>query len=177
MGDTIAARAPHGAYLAGNRGRDPRRAACPQPVQTEEIAMRLRQMTAHPRFLPRVLLLDAVASGATAALLVAAADVLAPVLALPAGLLRGAGVALLPFVALVYGLSRREAPPRRWVAAVVAVNLAWVVASAWVAFGGAWRPSPVGVAFVLAQALAVLAFAELGWFGLRARRVASAGLA
>jgi hypothetical protein len=136
--------------------------------------MTLRQMLAHPRFLPRVLLLDAVASGATAVLLVAAADVLAPVLQLPAGLLRGAGVVLLPFVALAYGLSRQVAPARRWVAAVVVVNLAWVAASAWVVWGGAWQPGPMGVAFVLAQALAVLAFAELGWFGLRARPVARA---
>lgn len=136
--------------------------------------MTLRQRLAHPRFLPRLLLVDAVASGATALLLVAAADLLAPLLQLPSGLLRGAGAALLPFVALVYGLSRRAAPARPAVMAVVAVNLAWVAASVWVAFGGSWQPSAAGVAFVLAQALAVLAFAELGWFGLHVTRVARA---
>ena len=135
--------------------------------------MNLRQRFAHPRFLPRLLLVDAAASGATAVLLVAAADLLAPVLQLPAGLLRGAGVALLPFVALVYGLSRQAAPARGAVAAVVAVNFAWVAASAWVAFGGNWQPSVAGIAFVLAQALAVLAFADLGWIGLRATRAAT----
>jgi hypothetical protein len=136
--------------------------------------MTLRQRVAHPRFLPRLLLVDAVASGATAVLLVAAADLLAPLLQLPAGLLRGAGVALLPFVAVVYGLSRQAAPARAAVTAVVAVNLAWVAASVWVAFGGSWQPNAAGVAFVLAQALAVLVFADLGWFGLRATRAARA---
>jgi len=141
---------------------------------TEETVMNLRKMPTHPRFLARVLLIDAIASGATAVLLVAGADLLAPLLQLPAGLLRGAGVVLVPFVALVYGLSRRASPPRAAVAAVVAVNFAWVAASAWVAFGGVWQPSLAGVAFVLAQALAVLAFADLGWLGLRATRSATA---
>lgn len=136
--------------------------------------MTLRPLLAHPRFLPRLLLVDAAASGATALLLVAAADLLAPALQLPAGLLRGAGVVLLPFVALVFGLSRQAAPAPAAVAAVVAVNFAWVAASVWVAFGGSWQPSLAGIAFVLAQALAVLAFADLGWIGLRARRIAPA---
>jgi len=134
--------------------------------------MRLRELPAHPRFLPRVLLVDAAASAVTAVLLVAAADHLAPLLQLPAALLRGAGVALLPFVAVVYGLSRQAAPSRAAVAGVVAINFAWVAASVWVAFGGAWQPSLAGIGFVLAQALAVLVFADLGWFGLRARRPA-----
>ena len=136
--------------------------------------MTLRQTLAHPRFLPRLLLVDALASGATAVLLVAAADLLAPLLQLPAGLLRGAGVVLLPFVAVVYGLSRQAAPARGAVATVVAINFAWVAASVWVAFGAAWQPSLAGIAFVLAQALAVLAFADLGWIGLRASRPAAA---
>ena len=136
--------------------------------------MHLRQLIAHPRFLPRVLLLDAVATGATAAVLLAAADLLAPPLSLPAGLLRGAGLALLPFVIVVYALSRQAAPPRGAVAAVVAVNLAWAAASAWVAFASGLQPSPAGVVFVLAQAAAVLAFADLGWIGLRSARPAIA---
>lgn len=136
--------------------------------------MTLRQTIAHSRFLPRLLLVDALATGAAAVLLVAAADLLAPLLQLPVGLLRGAGVMLLPFVAVVYGLSRQAAPARGAVAAVVAVNFAWVAASVWVAFGGGWQPSLAGVVFVLVQALAVLAFADLGWIGLRASRPATA---
>ena len=136
--------------------------------------MNLRRLATHPRFLPRLLLVDAAATGATALLLVAGADLMAPLLQLPSGLLRGAGMALLPFVALVYGLSREAVPSRRAVGGVVAVNFAWVVASAWVAFGGNWEPSVAGIGFVLAQALAVLAFADLGWLGLRASRPVAA---
>jgi hypothetical protein len=135
--------------------------------------MNVRNLFAHPRFLPRLLSVDAIASGASAVLLIAGADALSPWLALPAGLLRGAGLLLLPFVLWVFAMSRRPAPPRGAVAAVVAINLAWVAASAWVAFGGAWQPSTWGVAFVGAQALVVLAFADLGWFGLRATRRAA----
>lgn len=136
--------------------------------------MNVRTLFAHPRFLPRLLRVDAIASGATAVLLLAGADALAPWLALPAALLRGAGLVLVPLVLWVFAMSRRPTPPRGATAAVVAINLAWVAASAWVAFGGAWQPSAWGLAFVGAQALVVLAFADLGWFGLRAARRAAA---
>jgi hypothetical protein len=134
--------------------------------------MNIRTLTTHPRFLQRLLLTDAVATGATAALLLGGADALAPLLQLPAGLLRGAGAVLVPFVAWVALLARQARPPRAAMAAVVAINAAWVAASVWVAFGGTWSPSTLGIAFVLVQAAAVLAFADLGWFGLRATRTA-----
>lgn len=134
--------------------------------------MSLQRVFANPKFLSRVLLVDGLATGATALLLLFAADLLAPLLQLPAGLLRTAGLVCVPFVLWVLALSRRPAPPHRAMAIVVAINVAWVAGSAWVAFGGTWQPSALGIAFVCAQALAVLAFAELGWFGLRASRPA-----
>jgi hypothetical protein len=140
-------------------------------------AMNLPKLTAHPRFLQRVLLTDAVATGATTVLLLGAADALAPLLELPAGLLRGAGAVLVPFVAWVALLARHTQPPRAAMAAVVAINVAWVVASALIAFGGAWSPNALGVAFVLVQAAAVLVFADLGWLGLRAPRRRREGIA
>lgn len=130
--------------------------------------MSIRQLIATPAFLPRLLLVDGLASGATALLLLAGADVLAPVLGLPAGLLHAAGMVLVPFVLWVLLLSRRSEAPRGAMTAVVIINFAWVAASAWVAFGGVYQPTASGVAFVSAQGLAVLAFAELGWMGLRA---------
>jgi hypothetical protein len=133
----------------------------------------LQRILAHPKFLPRLLLMDGLATGATALLLLTAADMLASLLQLPAGLLRVAGLICLPFVAWVLALSRRPAVPRGAMATVIAINLAWVSASAWVAFGGSWQPSLFGVVFVTGQALVVLTFAELGWFGLRASRLAS----
>lgn len=136
--------------------------------------MNLRKLATHPRFLARVLQVDAVASGATALLLVAGADVLAPLLQLPVALLRGAGAFLVPFVAAIALLSRRERIPPRAMAAVVVVNFAWVAASVWLVAAGPVAPSVLGTMFVLVQAAAVLVFAELGWFGLRAARRAYA---
>ncbi|WP_407351225.1 hypothetical protein [Luteimonas sp. R10] len=132
--------------------------------------MSLQRISASPNFLPRLLLVDGLATGATALLLLTAADVLAPLLQLPAGLQRAAGLICVPFVAWILVLSRRSAVPQGAMTAVIAINFAWVAGSAWVAFGGNWQPSPFGVAFVSAQALVVLAFAELGWLGLRASR-------
>lgn len=134
--------------------------------------MSLQRAVANPKFLPRLLLVDGIATGATALLLLTAADVLAPLLQLPAGLQRTAGLICVPFVAWIFALARRPVVPRGAMAAVVAINLAWVAGSAWVAFGGSWQPSAIGVAFVCAQALVVLMFAELGWLGLRATRPA-----
>ncbi len=136
--------------------------------------MNLRKLSAHPRFLARLLQVDAVATGATALLLLVGADALAPLLQLPAPLLRGAGVFLVPFVIAIALLSRRERIPPRAMAAVVAVNFAWVAASVWLVVAGPVEPNVLGTVFVLAQAAAVLVFAELGWFGLRGRRVAHA---
>jgi len=129
--------------------------------------MNLSQITSHPRFVQRLLTVDAVATGATAVLLLAAANALAPVLQLPVELLRIAGIICAPFALWVFALSRATAVPRGALRAVVAINFAWVAVSAWVAFGGRWEPSALGLAFVLAQAVAVLGFAEFGWMALR----------
>jgi hypothetical protein len=136
--------------------------------------MNVRNLVAHPRFLSRVLLVDAVATGATAILLVLGAEFLQPLLQLPVALLRGAGLFLLPFVACVAALSRMAQVPPRAMAAVVAINVAWVVASVWLVVGGPFQPSVLGTAFVLMQAAVVAIFADLGWFGLRAARRAHA---
>jgi hypothetical protein len=132
--------------------------------------MSMQQRFANPRFLPGLLQVDGLATGATALLLLVGAEMLAPLLGLPSGLLRIAGAVLVPFVAWVLLLSRRRPVPGSAMAVVVAINIAWVAASAWVAFGPTWQPTALGVAFICAQALAVLAFAELGWIGLRATR-------
>lgn len=135
--------------------------------------MSLQRTFASPNFLPRLLLVDGLATGATALLLLTAADLLAPLLQLPAGLQRIAGLICVPFVAWLLVLSRRSSVPRGAMTTVIAINFAWVAGSVWVAFGGTWQPSPFGVAFVAAQALVVLVFAELGWLGLRASRRAA----
>lgn len=131
--------------------------------------MSIRSLIAHPRFLPVVLLVDAVLTGATALALLAGASVLEPLLELPASFLRGAGLSLVPFVAFVFALSRKALPPRSAVAAVVAINAGWVLASAGLLLAGPFQPSTLGTAFVVFQAVVVAALADLGYFGLRGR--------
>lgn len=139
--------------------------------------MSMSQRFANPAFLPRLLLVDGLATGATALLLIVGAQALAPLLGLPAGLLRTAGLLCVPFVAWVLWLSSLAAVPRMATVAAIAINFAWVAASVWVAFGPTWQPTAWGIAFVCAQALVVLVFAELGWIGVRATRTVRRAMA
>jgi hypothetical protein len=118
-------------------------------------------------FLRRALLADAAASGAMGLLLAAAAEPLAGPLGLPAALLRGAGLPLLPFAAFVAWLGTRPRVPRAGAWAVVALNVVWVVDSLGLLATDWVRPAGLGQAFVVAQALAVLALAGLERVGLR----------
>ncbi len=125
--------------------------------------------TLHPTpFLRFALLGDAAASGATGLLLAAGAGALAPLLGLPEGLLRVAGLALLPYAAFVAWIGARSGgAPRNAVRAVVGVNLLWALDSALLLALGPVAPNGLGVAFVLAQALVVLGFAAMQWTALR----------
>jgi hypothetical protein len=125
-----------------------------------------------PNLLRFALTIDAIASGASAVLLLAAAGFLSGLLGLPEELLRIAGIVLVPFVALVGYLAAREAPAPGAVWAVILINLAWVAASALLLVGGFVSPTMIGFAIVAAQAVAVLIIADLQYFGLR--RIASA---
>ncbi|BBK33204.1 hypothetical protein EDC65_4171 [Stella humosa] len=110
---------------------------------------------------------DAAVSGACGLLMAAGADPLSGLLGLPVPLLRWAGLALLPYALFLAWLARRPAPPRGAVWAVIVLNVLWaadcliLLASGWVA------PTGLGIAFVLVQAVTVLAFADLQYLGLR----------
>ena len=118
-------------------------------------------------FLRRALLLDAAISGATGVLLILDAGLLQRVLGLPSTLLHYAGLALIPFAALLVHLARRERLSSSSVRAVIAGNAAWVVASLAVLLAGWIEPNRLGTAFVVAQALAVAVLAEIEYAGLR----------
>jgi hypothetical protein len=118
-------------------------------------------------FLRRVLRADALVSGATGLILLVAAGRLADLFGVPAGLPRYAGLALLPYAALVALLATRERPSRPAVWAVIAGNAVWAVGSILLLFVGWIEPTTLGVVFVAAQAAVVAVFAELQWFGLR----------
>jgi hypothetical protein len=125
--------------------------------------------TLHPTlFLRFALLGDAAASGATGLLLAAGAGALASLLGLPEGLLRVAGLLLLPYAAFVAWAGTRDGGvPRNAVRAVVAVNLLWVLDSVLLLAIAPVSPNGLGVAFVLAQALVVAGFAAMQWTALR----------
>lgn len=118
-------------------------------------------------FLRYALLADAVVSGATGLLLIAGADLLAGLLGLPVALMREAGLLLVPYVALVAFVGTREAISRPAVQAIIALNVLWVAGSIGLLTSGFVAPTMLGTAFVIAQAVAVGAFAELQFIGLR----------
>lgn len=111
--------------------------------------------------LRRALMLDAVMSGACAILLLAGTGALAGLLGLPEALLFASGLVLVPFVALLIWLMRAARPSAAGIRAVVAINLAWSVASIALLLSGLVDPTPLGTAFVIVQAAAVLVFAVL----------------
>lgn len=122
--------------------------------------------TASP-FLRRVLLADAIVSGATGLLLFLGATLLAEMLQLPASLLRPAGLFLLPYGALVAFIATRDTPPRTAVWAIIVANALWALDSLVLLVSGWVAPNGVGYAFVIAQAIIVAAFAETQYLGLR----------
>src|SRR5215467_12825479 len=104
------------------------------------------------RSLRLVLFADAVASGATAALLVAGAGVLERWLGLPVALMRESGLVLIPYVVLVVFVASRPFTMVAAVNAIIALNTAWTAASVLLLAGGWVSPTLLGIAFVLAQA-------------------------
>lgn len=115
----------------------------------------------------RTLLLDAAMSGACAVLLIAGAGTLSGLLGLPEDLLFISGLVLVPFVGMLVWLMRAGSPSAIGVRAIIAINVAWVAASAALLVSGLVDPTPLGTAFVIVQAAAVLVFAELQIIALR----------
>jgi hypothetical protein len=122
----------------------------------------------HPSlFLRRTIVADAIVSGAMALLLTFDAEMLAPLLNLPEALLRETGLFLIAYAALVGWLGTRSSMPKVLVAIVIAGNAAWTLGSIALLFSGTVTPNLLGEAFVAVQAIAVGAFAELQYIGLR----------
>lgn len=111
--------------------------------------------------------LDALAGGAMGLLMALAAQPLGQLLGLPFVLLLVAGIVLLPLALVLYWMSNQMALSRTGVWAVIALNALWVVESIALLMTGYVQPTSLGYAFVIGQALVVLLFAELEFFGLR----------
>ena len=125
---------------------------------------------ASPRFLSRVMAADAVSCAATGALQLLFGTALARWTGLPAPLLLATGVFLLAYAGAAAWMARRALPPRRLIGLVVAGNFAWGLACiGLLAVAGSAIAAP-GWAWVLAQAVVGVVFAELQWMGLRRSR-------
>lgn len=120
---------------------------------------------ASPRFLRYVLLADAASGAATALLQLTAGAALASLLGLPQGLLVASGLLLLAYVALASYLANCEPVPRAPTWLLIAGNWAWVVACVGLLVAGS-ATTVYGQAYLVVQAVAVAALAELQWMGL-----------
>lgn len=119
------------------------------------------------------LIADAAATVATGALLAVGGSLLAGLTGLPEAATMPIGLFLIAFAAFVGWVGMQQQTPRGAALLIVIVNAAWVVGSLIVLLAGTWALTLLGVAFVIAQAIAVAALAALQWVGLgRARALA-----
>lgn len=117
--------------------------------------------------LRQALVTDAVVSGLVGVLSLVGARWLDSRLDLPAALLAGSGAIMVVYAAGLLMLGSRERIPANGARIVVAGNLVWAVACVALLAGGWIEPNPGGLAFVLAQIVAVVVFAEMQAMALR----------
>jgi hypothetical protein len=125
--------------------------------------------TSHPQFLRYVLYADALASGATGALMILGASFLAGLLALPGALLFEAGLILVPYVLFVAIVASRPVIPAKPVWFIIACNALWTLGSVILLVSGLIAPNVLGYAFIIMQAAAVALLGELQYVALRRR--------
>ncbi|MFF7971119.1 hypothetical protein [Streptomyces sp. NPDC007905] len=116
------------------------------------------------------LALDAAVTAANGLIYLLAAGPVGDLLGLGTGLLRGIGVFLTVYGALVALLASRPVPGTAATKAVVEANALWAVASVATAVFGWFGPNTVGTVWTVLQAAVVAAFAVLQTSGLRRLR-------
>lgn len=116
-------------------------------------------------FLARVLVADAVVSGAVALLQLLAMARVAELTGLSGSLLLGTGWFLVGYVALLFVLASRARLPAALVWLVIVGNMGWAAGALVIA---ASRLPALGIAFSAVHAAAVLVFAALEYLGMRA---------
>ena len=117
--------------------------------------------------LRQALVADATTSAAFGLMMLIGAGPLSEIFGLPEMLLRIAGLVLLPYAAFIGWLGLREQIQKPIAWAVVLGNALWVVDSLLLLVSGWVSPTSAGYAFVIAQALVVLMYAEFQIVGLR----------
>ena len=130
-----------------------------------------------PRFLSRLLWIDAASCLACGLLQLGTPSLLPALTGLPAVLLLESGIFLLLYGAALLWLARRESVPATVVRLLVAGNLGWAAACVALMAGPWLQPTPWGHAYLALQALTVLVLAELQWLALRRSRPARPALA
>lgn len=118
-------------------------------------------------FLRRALIADAIFSGVAALGFSFGAGAFAGLFNLPEGFLREVGLFLIAYAAFVGWLGARAAMMKPLVLLVIVGNTAWTLGSIALLFSGAVAPNALGMAMVVAQAIATGVFAELQYIGLR----------
>ena len=125
-------------------------------------------MNVHPSpLLRQSLLADASTSAAFGLLTLIGAGPLGHLLGLPDMLLRVSGAVLLPYAGVLAYLGLRDQVNRMVVWIIIIGNGLWAADSLLLLASGWVTPTPAGYAFVIAQALAVLMYAEFQYVGLR----------
>lgn len=109
---------------------------------------------------------DALVSGAVALLQLATAAWLGKLLQLPPALLLGTGLFLAGYTALLIVLARSRVIWSGLARFVALGNIGWAAGCAALIAAGLVTPGPLGVGFLLVQAVTVLVFAALQWMGL-----------
>lgn len=117
--------------------------------------------------LRRVLALDALSGLAIGVLHLTAGDVLARWLGLPFTVITVMGWAIFLFVALSAWLARQPVPARGPLMLLIVGNLVWAAECLWLAFGSTHPVTPLGQAYLVVQAVAVLGLADLEFLGWR----------
>jgi hypothetical protein len=110
---------------------------------------------------------DAAVSGSVAVLQLVLTDWLADWLGISSPLLSGSGLFLVAYVALLVLMARAQRLPEPLVWLVIGGNAGWAAGCLVLALAGPAQTSAWGAAYLVLQALAVLAFAALQWLGLR----------
>lgn len=119
------------------------------------------------KFLRNALYADILFSTGGALLMAVGAPFLSPFMNLPAILLVGAGLLLVPWVLALVLVTRRQRVLKIVLVDIAGINLAWCAACLGLLASGGIAPNGLGVAFVVAQALAVAMLGALQFLGLR----------
>jgi len=126
-----------------------------------------RSHTGSGALLRLALRLDALVTGANGAAYLLAAPVLADLLGLSPGLLRGTGAFLLAYGAAVWLIGTRRPLPAGAARTVVGLNALWATGSVVVVLTDALTATTAGDVWLVLQAAVVAGFAALQVAGLR----------